>query len=316
MQLILELRALVFLVLSALVPLAFAQFTSGTFVVPAGVINEDDTGVDRFDSSIRWKIGSEVDIEWQSSFETVTLKIWQGVWKGSYWSNILIEGERDPGNFTWTVAPVLDEAQDLNIHFQLLNGADDTQFFNSKDFQISNETDVVTQTVGGTTQARTVTREVTVTPGTDTSTNPTSSPATTETTSEPSSSITSSSIVSTTTTNRSSDAAVTQDATTSMNTEPTNTGTAAPKSSGNNTTMKVGLGVGLGLGLPLLACLGFGLFWLGRRRKGAPMKVSSEIPPAPPPPMTFKPAWYDPGGTVGGIESADNHAGGAMYPDR
>lgn len=81
--------------------------------------------------------------------------------------------------------------------------------------------------------------------------------------------------------------------------------------SSDNTAMKVGLGVGLGVGLPLLALIGGGLYFLGKKRGGA----GNALPDMPSvPPVSSRGAeigWY-PGAIVGGIENTDSQVGGAV----
>ncbi|KAK6513802.1 hypothetical protein TWF506_008237 [Arthrobotrys conoides] len=225
-------------------------------------------------------------------------------------------------SYTWTVAPVLTQAQTLNIHFQLLDSSNTERNFNSKDFKIYNRTDTLTETLRTTTKERTVTKEVTVTPSLDigSSSSPTSTPADTNTQTTPG---TESDEASTTSSSSSSISSSETEVATSMGvstSDPavtTSDSSALPNTtntSSNNTAMKVGLGVGLGVGLPLLALIGGGLYFLGKRR-GAGGNTLQDMPSVPPVSSAgAETGWY--GGLVGGIDNAGSQAGGVVrMPD-
>ncbi|KAK6523591.1 hypothetical protein TWF281_001572 [Arthrobotrys megalospora] len=288
-----------------------AQGTGRFFIQPEG-LDESATGSDRFDSSIQWYIGDQVTVRWEAEFDSVTLRLWQGIFEGKYYYNDLLRDDPNTLSYTWTVGPVLSQAQTLNLHFQLLDSSNTERNFNSKDFKIYNRTDGVTETLRTTTKERTVTKEVTVTPspGPESSSSSSSTPAdvNTQTTPEGGSSSTSSSGTGAATSTGSAGTNVPGAATTS--------GTSAPptstNSSSDNTALKIGLGAGLGVGLPLLALVGGGLYFLGKKRGSKGEKPLPNMPFAPPvQPTGAEGGWY-PGATVGGIENAGNHLGGAM----
>ncbi|KAK6498934.1 hypothetical protein TWF481_011505 [Arthrobotrys musiformis] len=294
-------------------PTTTAQGTGRFFIQPEG-LDESATGDDRFDSSIQWYIGDQVTVRWEAEFDSVTLRLWQGVFEGKYWYNDLLRDDPNTLSYTWTVGPILSQAQTLNLHFQLLDSSNTERNFNSKDFRIYNRTDTLTETLITTTKERTVTREVTVTPSADiesTSTSPRSTPADIDTQTTPqgdeTSTTSSSSSISSETEGATS---MGPDAVTTSEGSPESTNLTDTTSSNNNTAMKVGLGVGLGVGLPLLALIGGGLYFLGKRRGGA----GDALPHMPTvPPVSSRGAetgWY--GGTVGGIENTGSQVGGAV----
>ncbi|KAK6339737.1 hypothetical protein TWF718_009131 [Orbilia javanica] len=259
------------------------------FIQPEG-LDESATGDARFDSSIQWYIGDQVTVRWEADFDSVTLRLWQGVWDGKYWYDDLLRDDSNTLTYTWTVKPVLSQAQDLNLHFQLLDPSNTKRNFNSKDFRIYNRTDTLTETLRTTTKERTVTKEVTVTPSADIGSS--SSPTTTDT-------------------------AATIGANAGTSTAATSDGSPLPTSintNSDNTAMKVGLGVGLGLGLPLLALIGGGLYFLGKKRgKGG----LSDMPSVPAVSSSAPEAGWYPGATiVGGIENTGSQVGGAMAAPR
>ncbi|KAF3934833.1 hypothetical protein ABW19_dt0200981 [Dactylella cylindrospora] len=290
-----------FLLSSALLnlPISRAQDATRFFIVPSN-LDESATGSDRFDSTINWVIGETVQVRWEAEWDTVTLKIWQGVYEGAYYFNDLLRDDPNELSYTWTVAPVLDQAQELNMHFQLLDSTNTDRFFNSRDFRIYNQTDVETETLKTTTQERTVTREVTVTP----TQSPQSSPVTPP-------DVESSSTSAPESNSRSS----TSSSTSSTETTPSPTNTSSGNTDSSNSkdgTLKVGLGVGLGLGIPLIALIGAGIYFLGRRHRKKDLLLETPMP-APPPPKVPTAAWYDSNIPVGGIDSANNYIGGNTY---
>ncbi|KAF3287716.1 hypothetical protein TWF970_007424 [Orbilia oligospora] len=223
-------------------------------------------------------------------------------------------------SYTWTVGPVLTQAQTINLHFQLLDSSNTERNFNSKDFKIYNRTDTLTETLRTTTKERTVTKEVTVTPGVDigSSSSPRSTPTDveTQTTPETGSDEASTTSSSDSSTSSETEAVTNMGASTSAAAATTSNSSALPNSTGtssDNTAMKVGLGVGLGVGLPLLGLIGGGLYFLGKRRgAGGAGNTLPDMPSVPP--VTSRGAetgWY-PGNTVGGIENTGSQVGGAM----
>ncbi|KAK6352328.1 hypothetical protein TWF730_009158 [Orbilia blumenaviensis] len=301
-----------FLLLSTVFSYTTAQGTGRFFIQPEG-LDESATGPDRFDSSIQWYIGDEVTVRWEAEFESVTLRLWQGVFEGKYWYNDLLRNDPNTLSYTWTVGPVLSQAQTLNLHFQLLDSSDTERNFNSKDFRIYNRTDTLTETLLTTTRERTVTREVTVTQSADvesTSSSPSSTPTDIDTQTTPesdgTSSVSSSETEATTSTSAGTNTA---GAATTSDSVPPPTST---NTSSDNTAMKVGLGVGLGVGLPLLALVGAGLYFLGKKSGGRGEQPLPNMPSAPPVTSTGAETGWHPGYTVGGIENVSSQAGGAV----
>ncbi|KAF3911398.1 hypothetical protein ABW20_dc0102599 [Dactylellina cionopaga] len=229
-----------------------AQEPVGSFLVPQAFDGTDYTGtVIQYDTTIRWVIGTVVSLEWDTDWPVITLTLIQynfGAENEEAGGQYLFKDEPSSGAFSWKVTPLNTGEEALRpLWFEITNRgpANTNETFRSKNFKVSNATDVNTKvkTTKKTTKVRVSTLKSTV--YTPTSTPAQSSPATTSDLYGQNTS-----------------------------TEPAANGTVPEKSA-----TKIGLGIGIGLGIPFVA-ITCGVIYVWCRN--IKWRNVAPVPPVPP----------------------------------
>lgn len=191
------------------------------------------------------------------------------------------------------------------MHFQLLKADDFEKYINSRDFFVKKNTTTSTPPSTPTTSPRRTT-----TSGRSSTNDPEETPGPSETETGDGGNA------------RTSDTSSSSSSTTGG---PDRTGAPANETPDANVdpntapeTLKVGLGVGLGLGIPLLAIIGAGIYYLGKRHRKADLEL---LPPPKLPTAAMPVGWHTDKNRmlsdVGGIESEENNnVGGHLWTPR